>query len=293
VAEHLASNQPIGFFSGQWIDQHHIALPIDDLGWVQGVTAVERLRTYGGKWWMLDRHLQRLDQTITGLGLPPLDYSTYSDRLDEFLQRNGPYLRSQGGGQPVDVGVALLVTPGTKPGGKITEIIHLYPLDPTRYQSLHRDGERLVISGVTQPPTSSWSPQLKVRSRLHYYLADLAVSKQDPQAAAVLVDLNGSLLETSRANLAIIRGDRFIIPPLTAVLGGVSLSVVAEWAESIGLTIQRMPIARHLALDANECILTGTGPLVWSAISIDGQPIANGQPGPICQQLIAKIPASI
>lgn len=39
----------LGYFCGQWIPCHQMSLAIDDIGSIQGVTAVERLRTWDGQ----------------------------------------------------------------------------------------------------------------------------------------------------------------------------------------------------------------------------------------------------
>ena len=36
-----------GFLGGEWVPQHQMVISVDDGGFRQGVTAVERLRTYG------------------------------------------------------------------------------------------------------------------------------------------------------------------------------------------------------------------------------------------------------
>jgi RNA polymerase sigma factor (sigma-70 family) len=85
-------------------------------------------------------------------------------------------------------------------------------------------------------PDACWPVRAKVRSRLHYYLADREAHATEPGARAVLLHLDGRVSETSTANVAIVRGDTITTPPPHDALPGVSLRHVRGIAESHGLS---------------------------------------------------------
>jgi branched-subunit amino acid aminotransferase/4-amino-4-deoxychorismate lyase len=276
-----------GFCNGQWLPLSRISLALDDLGVLQGVIAVERLRTYHTQIWQLDRHLERLSQTVETLGLGLLDTGVWRGRAIELVARNQRALESEH-----DVGLVLLVTPG-RPGGPITEIAHLSQLDQEKIDRLQEFGERLVAPGVCAPPSACWPARLKVRSRLHYFLADAAAKAIEPSASAILVDMQGNLLETSAANLAVVCGSRVLVPPSQTVLPGVSAAIALEWLREDGMVVQPIPISRSLAESADEILLMGTGPFVWSATHLDGSAIRDGLPGRLSRQLLQKLRVAI
>ena len=60
-------------WNGRWGLHSSLHVALDDFGFTQGVTAVERLRTYDGRPFELPRHLARFATTTAGLqiaGLP-------------------------------------------------------------------------------------------------------------------------------------------------------------------------------------------------------------------------------
>ena len=56
---------------------------------------------------------------------------------------------------------------------------------------------------VEQTSPRSLPRDLKCRSRMHYYLADLHAHRTDPAARAVLLDSDGTILEATTANILI------------------------------------------------------------------------------------------
>ncbi len=62
----------IGFLNDRWIDTGEMSISIFDLGFRQAVTAVERLRTYNGKVFQVDAHLDRWCESTSQLAIHAL-----------------------------------------------------------------------------------------------------------------------------------------------------------------------------------------------------------------------------
>lgn len=270
----------IGYLDGRWIDVRDMAIAIDDAGFFQGVTAVERLRTWGGRLPLVDSHLLRFQHTIAALhieGLP--DTEGLRSLIGQLLSRN----RSG-----TDTGIVLFATPGRKGGpadaGNVqpTLGLHQTPLDHARLEALRQDGQPLVVTAVRQPSPECWPRHIKVRSRIHYYLADRIARDVDPTALGVLLDDDGSITETSMANILIVRDGRLVVPPPDRILPGVTLATVCQLASERGIVVERQPISVAWLRAADEVLLTGTEPGVWPVRGIDGVPKA---PGPLCRSL--------
>src|SRR2546429_9604409 len=97
-----------------------------------------------------------------------------------------------------------------------------------------RDGAHLVTPSVRHVPPQCYDPKMKYRSRMHYYLADQEARLVDPDALALLLDLDGNITETSGANFQIVEDGRIISPTTRNTLPGVSRAMVIELAGNLG-----------------------------------------------------------
>ena len=111
-----------------------------------------------------------------------------------------------------DLGLVMFVTPGPHPTlagrGRAAEQtplvgLHTFELPFERWADKYQSGERLVITNVRQVPASCWPPELKCRSRMHYFLADSEAAAIEPGARALLLDQSGNVTEASTANVLI------------------------------------------------------------------------------------------
>jgi branched-chain amino acid aminotransferase len=260
-------DQSVGYFNHKWVSRDSIRISIDDLGFRSGVTAVERLRTYCGNVFELDSHLTRLSRTLHSLsitGLPGSD--EMAGLVHELLKRNAQWLASQ---QNHDCGITIFATPGEWGAGIATLGLHVNPIDHGRVERFRTFGQPLLISDVTQQPASTWPRDIKVRSRLHYHMADTHAKQVDRDAVAILVDSDGSVTETSIANLAIVCDGEIYSPLLEQVLGGVTQSVVERLAKSSGWTWHHRRLSPQQVRRAEEVLLMGTDNGLWFANQID------------------------
>ncbi len=274
-----------------WISADELCVSVDDIGFRQSVVAVERLRTYGRRLVCLPQHIIRWRRTLDHLAIPvPVDEDAIAARIDELIGRNEPWCRQQG-----DFGITMLATPGCDPrrGAGATEILHLNPLNQAKIQR-HRDlGQPLVITDVQQPPEKSWPRDIKVRCRLHYYLADRAAQQINPDAVGVLLDADGSVTETSIASLAICRAGGIVSPPPAQVLPGITQQVVQQVAQQLGVAWSHATLFPADLREAEEVWLMGTDGGLWFADRVDGVLIGDGCPGVVYQKLLAGFDAAM
>jgi branched-chain amino acid aminotransferase len=252
----------VAFLSGNWLPCSQISLAIDDIGFLQGVTAVERLRTWNGQLPVISAHLIRFKHTTDTLGIVGLPGNELLENLLlELIDRNRPN---------EDVGITMFATPGRRGLSKPTLAIHLTALDHTRLQTLRTDGQPLVITQVLQPDPQCWPRTIKVRSRVHYHLADSFARRYDPNALGILLDSDGSVTETSTSNLLVAtENNTLILPPAARVLPGVMANLVCDIAKREGWHIERRPLMPEVLLTANSVWLTGSEVGLWWASSID------------------------
>ena len=276
-----STQDSVGYFCGDWIPLHQMRLGIDDVGFRQGVTAVERLRTYLGSVFALDRHLERWNTTTSTLGIAGLPGSDELSRLiPELVQRNEAWWRSDG-----ETGVTLFATPGASHGPNPTFGMHVNRINLKLNETRRRIGQPLIVTSVLQPSSHSWPRGIKVRARIHYHLADSHAKSCDPASVGVLLDEDGSITETSIANVAIVCDSKILSPPSDRVLGGITQSVIEQLAAEAGILWSKMPIRTEQLLAAAEVMMMGTDGGIWFVNAVDGKAIAKGRPGPIFARL--------
>lgn len=281
---------PQAYLNGQWIDASQAAIPVFDAGFVLGATISEQLRTFKGELFELDQHLARLERSLAVVGIPlPEPVERIAEIATRLVTQNVTGLAPTS-----DLGLAILVTPGPyatlSPGIAVgpTLCLHTYPLPFELWAGKYAAGQHLVVTDVRQVPPACWPPEIKCRSRMHYYLADREASLREAGARALLVDLDGFVSETSTANvLAWFEREGLVSPPRDLILPGISLAVTRELAAELGMACSERPLTTAELAAADEVLLTSTPFCILSATGLDGRPISAGKPGPIFRQLLA------
>ncbi len=281
----VAASPTIAWLNDHWVSSSELKLSLDDVGLRQGVVAVERLRTYGRKVLATAPHIVRWRRTIDELRIPiDIDELSLVERLSELLRRNDAWLRSVG-----DCGITLLATPGVVDhAGHLlpTQWTHLNPIDHAGVKRRRESGQPVFITDVHSPPSGCWPRDIKVRCRLHYYLADRKARDHHPEAIGLLVDDDASVTETSIANLAIVRDAAIVSPPSDQVLPGVTQQLVQGLADQLGIPWYHERLWPAEIRQAEEVWLMGTDGGLWFANRVDGGLVGNGQAGMMYQNVL-------
>lgn len=263
-------------------------MPVYDAGFLLGATVAEQLRTFGGKLFRLEKHLDRLWRSLEIVGVDP-GYSR--ERLEEAaleVVRHNHALLADGD----DLGLTIFVTPGpyatyVPEGGRPLVCMHTYPLPFGQFAKLYELGQTLRLSEVRQVPPECWPAELKCRSRMHYYLADRQARATEPGARALLLDLEGNVVEASTANVVLYDPAEVLIsPPKEKILPGISVAVLAEIAAGLDVPLVYRDISPEDVAGAVEVLLTSTTPCLLPVTRFEGRPIGDGRPGPIFQRLL-------
>ncbi len=284
-------NPPVAVRNGQFIPEHELTIPVYDAGFMQGVTVSEQMRTFGGRLFRLDDHLARLRHSLTLIGLEDrVDTAQLADWASELVKRNHGRLAAGD-----DLALALFVTPGpypamAPPGDHGPTIgMHTFPLPFRQWVDLYDHGQALEITDIQQVSGNCWPSELKCRSRMHYYLADLHARRKDPAARALLLDSGGHVNEASTANLVIFRdGEGFVSPPREKILPGVSVAMLQSLAEAAGIPFVHREVAVDDILTADEAMLSSTSPCLLPVCSLNGQAIGAACPGPVFRDAIER-----
>ncbi|MCC6494541.1 MAG: aminotransferase class IV [Pirellulales bacterium] len=278
-------DQGQAYFNGSWIDARELAIPVSDLGFVLGATVVERLRTFNGQPYRVEQHLARLQRSLEIVGWDAAALTAeVQGAIAEYVRRNQRLFISGD-----DWNLTAFVTPGDAASAvRPTVCVHGGPLPFAGWAEKFDVGVDVCITDIRQTPASCWPPELKCRSRMHYYLADQEAARRCPGARALLLDQRGFLGEASTANVLLYFANRGLVTPrLDGVLPGISQYALFDLADPLGIPHAEADILPDQLALADEAFLTSTSICIQPVVRHDGQPIGDGQPGPVYRRLLA------
>lgn len=280
----------VAYVNGEFVSADQAMVPVYDMGFLLGATVAEQLRTFGGKLFRFEDHLRRLEHSLSIVKVEPeITMAELERAARELVDRNHKL-------QPADddLGLTIFVTPGTYSTMAMAAGVRRGPLVcahsfPLAFQSWYRfygEGQKLVVTDVRQVPSDCWPPELKCRSRMHYFLADKKAAEIAPGARALMLDHDGFVLEGSTANLVVYRRNEGLVgPPKDKILPGISVMVLAELAGELDIPFRNRDLTVEDVVSADEVMLCSTSPCVWFVSHVNGSMIGDGTAGAICRKL--------
>jgi len=293
---------PIAWVNGRFVTAADLAVPVGDAGFVLGATVTEQLRTFRGQLFLVGEHLRRLAASLAAVGIEPgVSADTLAAAAAQVAASHGGD-DSASGDDPAaggDLGLVIFVTPGDLPaqhGGRGSAprvMIHAFPLAHGLWAHAYEQGVALRSVTVRQVPETCWPLHAKVRSRLHYFLADREAHAAEPGSRAVVAHADGRISETSTANVAIVVDGTVITPPPTDALPGVSLAFARGLAAREGIAWREGSLTAADLAGAAEILLTSTPNCILPATRFDGRPVGTGRPGPVFSRLLTAWSAAV
>ena len=254
-----------------------------DNGFTFGDAVYETLRTYAGRPFHLDRHLERLRASAARLGLEaPFGDEVFARRLDELLARSGneeSYIRiilTRGEG---DISYRFDRVKGP------TLVMVVKPFEPPPERD-YSEGIPVVIASVRRNHPRALDPAIKSNNLLNNILA---VREGQAQGAAETLLLNdlGEVAEGASSNVFVVKGGRATTPPLAAgILSGITRRLVLDLCRELGVPAREETLLVADLFTADEVFVTSTTKEAAPVRTIDGKPVASGRPGPVHRRIL-------
>lgn len=273
------------YISGRLYDKADAKISVYDHGLLYGDGVFEGIRSYGGRVFRLEQHLERLWESAQAIRLEiPMTQQDMADAVYQTLRANG-----------IEDGyIRLVVTRGAGTLGLdpnrtsdpqviiITDHISLYP------RELYERGLELVTVATLRNHPASLSPRIKSLNYLNNILAKLE-GLQAGCSEALMLNVKGEVAECTGDNIFLVRAGALYTPPLDAgILAGITRGVVIELAAEAGIPVHEVPLLRHDVYVAQECFLTGTAAEIIPVVKVDQRTIGSGSPGPITRSLMER-----
>jgi len=245
-----------------------------DRGYLFGDGVYEVVRVYNQKPFALDRHLERLERSLSGIRLKnPLSRNELQSLILTLVEQAGF----------LDAIAYLQITRG---GGARQ---HAFPVDshPTLaifVSPVHSSAKEYRERGVKiiTLPDDRWAHcNIKSINLLPNILAK-QTAKESGAYEAVFIRDNNVVSEGSSSNIFAITHGEIITPPADKhILAGVTRGYSLEMARKAGYSVREETLKLEELRLAEEIFLTSTTMEILPVVELDGNPVGQGQPGDV------------
>ncbi len=267
------------FLNGKFMPVEEARVSVLDRGFIFGDGVYELIPVYSRVPFRMDEHLARLERSLAAVRIRnPYSRTEWRDIILQLVAK-----------QPFeDQGVYFQVTRG------VAKRDHAFPKDstPTVFimaNPLVNPPQELVergASAVTAVDNRWQRCDIKSISLIGNCL--LRQASADAGAVETILFRDGKLTEASASNVFVVRGGVILSPPKSnLILPGITYDVIAEIAQAAGLPLEYRDVSEAEVRGADEVWVTSSSKEVLAIVTLDGQPVAGGRPGPVFRRVHA------
>lgn len=271
------------YLNGKLVEEKDAVVSVFDHGLLYGDGVFEGIRTYHGKVFRLEQHIERLYRSAAVIALSiPMSQADMAKAVVDTCKAN----------DCMNGYVRLIVTRGVGGLGLnpylcktpqviiIAGAIQLYP------KELYEKGMGVVTVGTVRNHVEAINPRIKSLNYLNNVMAKIEAINAGVMEC-IMLNPQGFVAEASGDNVFVIHGNKLVTPPVwCGALEGITREVVMQLAPSCGLTVKEDVLTRYDLFTADEVFLTGTAAEIISVTNVDRRTIGTGAPGPYTKALL-------
>lgn len=267
------------YLDGEYTALKDARISVLDRGFIFGDGVYEVVPVYGGQPFCFEEHMARLDRSLAELQIAnPLTLAQWRGIVMRLVEPGGDapqavYFQITRGVAPRDHAM----TRGVHP----TVFVMVNPLPPVA------DAVRAKGVACVSAADFRWQKaHIKSTSLLGAVLArQISV---EAGAAETIMFRGEWLSEASSSNVWIVKDGGLVGPPKdNLVLTGIRYGLLERLCAECGIPFALRRISRDEVFGADELLLSSASKEVLPVVTLDGQAIGNGRPGPIYQALYA------
>ena len=275
------------YLNGEFTTLPNAKISVMDRGFIFGDGVYEVVPVYAGKLFRFEQHMARLERSLKELRIHnPFTRAQWADIAARLITDYDAYAAS--GAQSGDQLIYIQISRG------VAMRDHVMPegLTPTVF----------VLTNGMKPPSAAQRDQgvacvtaddfrwekahIKATSLLGAVFARQI--SFDAGAIETIMFRDGFLSEAAACNVWVVKNGRVLgTPKDNLVLEGIRYGLIEEICAQQGIPFELRRISRAELLSADEILLSSATKEVLPVTLLDGQPVGNGQPGPVYAQLYA------
>ena len=284
------------FFNEKFIPETEAKVSIYDSALMFGDMIFEMTRSFKGKQFLLEKHIDRL---LLGIKILRVPFKYNKKQIIKFcyetIEKNKYVFEKDDEHRlMIDVSRGLLGIyngiEGLHTGPNL--IIADFPLRWTvrNMGKLFDDGINAVITSQRAIPSMFMDPKIKNRSRLFYLTANIEASLfKGENNWALLLDVNGFISEGTGDNFFIVKDNKVFTPKGKDILRGISRDyVMNNLCKKLKIQIYEKNFEPYDVYAADEAFMTGTPFCMLPVTSLNGLKIGDGTRGKIFNKLLSK-----
>lgn len=273
----------IAYVNGAYTPNEDASVHIEDRGYQFADGVYEVVLRVGGRFWDLDGHLKRWARSLAELEIrAPMSEGALRIVIAKLVEKNRLgdcmiYMQATRG-------VASRNHPFPAADTAPALVMTAKPIDLEKLNAKASKG----VSVITRPDIRWGRVDIKTIGLLPNCLAKEAAAREGAVEAWLV--RNGKITEGSSSNAWIVdeKGDLITHPLGNEILGGITRQTAIVCAESLQMKVVERAFTVEEALKAREAFITSAMNLVTPVISIDGQKVGDGAPGPVATRLRAR-----
>lgn len=272
------------YINGKMVAADQAKVSVFDRGWLYGDGIFETMRTYQGRPFCLQEHLERLAGSAKLISLR-LPWS--GKHLKQAVATTLAVNKING-----DVLLRLTISRGVGDRGlslpnknRPTLVITMRDL-PVLEDDDYDAGRRASIVSIRRNSIESLDPAAKSMNFLNNILAKVQADAAGADEAFILNAL-GKVTEGTVSNIFAVIGGKIKTPPLSdGLLPGISRKIAIQLAKEHNLNIEETSLWPSDVYGADELFITSTSVGIMPVIEVDGRIIGNGKAGDISKRLV-------
>ncbi len=274
--------KPTFYINGKFVDEREAQISVMDHGFLYGDGIFDAFRTYDGKIFQLDAHMDRLFDSARIIDLNiPLSKEEFKCIVMDTVRRSGYkdcYIRPQ-----VTRGVGSL---GHDPGTCKESSVIVY-VTPTPVLKKERS-LRTIISSYRRSPAFILPPESKITHYMNNILAKMEARKRGADDA-ILLDIRGFVSEGCAWNIFLVKNKTVATPSISSsILRGITRDVIIHLLKEMNISVEERDVTVSELFTADEIFGTGTGSGISPVIEINGREVGDSRPGPITDETDIK-----
>jgi branched-chain amino acid aminotransferase len=283
------------YMNGRLVPEAEARLSIYDSALMFGDMVFEMTRSFRGVQFRLRQHLERLYASARFVAIDiPLSIDEMEGACRQTIAANAAGFASDDEHRlMINVSRGLLSLYAGKVDAPVGAniIIADFPLRWTvaAMAPLFDWGINAVIPSQRAIPAQLLEPKVKNRSRLHYMMANIEVSRvKGDNNWALMLDPDGFVAEGTGANFFLVSKGRLLTPEPRNILRGVSRDYVIEIAGELGIPVEERNLEPYDVMAGDEAFFTATPFCILPVTHFQGRALGEGAMGPITRTLLDR-----
>lgn len=265
--------KPYHYVNGKIVRDDQAVISVNDLGFLRAHGVFDSIRTYGGKPFMLQEHLKRLERSAKLIDIAmPLSRARIAAIVGKLLKKNGF----------TEAAIRIYVTGGETANGitrdyKKASLVILITDFVELPAAMFRNGIKLITTDYQRA-----TPDAKTLEYTH--IIGLQRKKEKAGAFEVLYAPDGCVRETGTSNIFMVKKG-VLVTPKDKVLMGITRNFVIKLAKKVKIKVVERDISLWEMIKADEVFITATNKDIVPVVQIDSHPIARRKVGPTTRLL--------